>query len=870
MATVYLAEDLKHDRKVAVKVLRPELAAVLGAERFVQEIKTTANLQHPHILPLFDSGEADSFLYYVMPYIDGETLRDKLDRETQLGVDEAVRITTEIADALDYAHRNNVIHRDIKPENILLHDGRPVVADFGIALAVSAAAGGRMTETGLSLGTPHYMSPEQATADRDLTNRSDIYSLGSVLYEMLTGDPPHTGASAQAIIMKIVTEPADAVTNIRKSVPPHVAGAIAKSLEKLAADRFESAAKFAEALNNPLFTSPTQLTSTARTSPTGSWNRVSVGAIALAALFALGTLWGWLRPVSNFVSRYSIVLAGADRLAPALGPRIALSPDGSRLVYVGFGDGGTQLLTRPRDQLRAGPLSGTDGASQPFFSPTGDAVGFFVRAGSVELRTIPLQGGDPITVASRVPNVGATWGPDGFIYLGNTGPLLRVAANGGTPQAASTLDTARGETMHSWPHALPNGKGILFTAWRGNSSWGTADIAVLDVATGTHTVLLRGLRAWFAESGHLVYQACCVAGELAAAPFDDNALMMTGETVVMSEVVAPATFFGTVDVTLSRNGTLMYVTPTGPGKEQVVWVSRDGTATAVDSTWWGEFSSVKLSPDGRRLAVTYFESFSGRRIGIKHLDSGALVRLTVPSSDSLSGMPAAHFAWLPSGEELMFDVPGRRNGRDLVAKRADDSNAARLILDLPEPIIEGTWSPDGDWLVFTLARGPTGLDIFGIRPGVDEEPISLVASPNDESAPALSPDGRWLAHDYLASGRSEVLVRPFPNTGDGATQVSVNGGAGPVWARSGTELFFQDGNGDMVTATVIPGTPFAAEPPRALFSSLRYEMAYSARAIDITEDGSRFVMIRRADVGEGAEFIVVENWFEELKAKVGN
>ena len=182
MATVYLAEDLKHDRKVAVKVLRPELAAVLGAERFVQEIKTTANLQHPHILPLFDSGEADSFLYYVMPYIEGETLRGKLDRETQFGIDEAVKIACEVADALDYAHRQGVIHRDIKPENILLHDGRPMVADFGIALAVSAAAGGRMTETGLSLGTPHYMSPEQATAEKDLTARADIYSLGTVLY----------------------------------------------------------------------------------------------------------------------------------------------------------------------------------------------------------------------------------------------------------------------------------------------------------------------------------------------------------------------------------------------------------------------------------------------------------------------------------------------------------------------------------------------------------------------------------------------------------------------------------------------------------------------------------------------------------------
>src|SRR5687768_7253825 len=244
MATVYLAEDVRHRRRVALKVLKPELAAVLGPERFVQEIATTAALQHPHILPLFDSGTAAGFLYYVMPFVDGETLRSKLDRETQLGIDEAVKLTIAVADALDYAHRHGVIHRDIKPENILLHDGRPMVADFGIALAVSAAAGGRMTETGLSLGTPHYMSPEQATAEKEITARSDVYSLGSVLYEMLTGNPPHTGASAQQVIMKIITEQAQPVASHRKSVPPNVAAAVAMSLEKLPADRFESAKDF--------------------------------------------------------------------------------------------------------------------------------------------------------------------------------------------------------------------------------------------------------------------------------------------------------------------------------------------------------------------------------------------------------------------------------------------------------------------------------------------------------------------------------------------------------------------------------------------------------------------------------------------------
>jgi len=248
MATVYLAQDLKHHRKVAIKILKPELAAVLGGERFVQEITTTAQLQHPNILSLFDSGSADGFPYYVMPYIEGETLRQKLARETQLAVEEAVRITTEVGDALDYAHRHGVVHRDIKPENILLQAGRPIVADFGIAIAVQQAAGPRLTETGLSLGTPAYMSPEQATGDRAITAASDVYSLASVLYEMLTGDPPFTGTNVRAMIARIVTETPTPVIRVRPSVPRHVSVAVERALDKVPADRFVSGRAFAAAL----------------------------------------------------------------------------------------------------------------------------------------------------------------------------------------------------------------------------------------------------------------------------------------------------------------------------------------------------------------------------------------------------------------------------------------------------------------------------------------------------------------------------------------------------------------------------------------------------------------------------------------------
>ncbi|HEY9442359.1 MAG TPA: serine/threonine-protein kinase, partial [Gemmatimonadales bacterium] len=257
MATVYLAHDVRHDRRVALKVLRPELAAVIGAERFLAEIRLTANLQHSHILPLFDSGEADSYLFYVMPFVQGETLRDRLNREKQLPVADAVRIATEVASALDYAHRNGVVHRDIKPENILLHDGQALVADFGIALAASKASGARMTETGMSLGTPHYMSPEQAMGEREITPRSDVYALGAVLYEMLTGDPPFTGSTAQAVVARVVTESPRLLVPQRHTIPPHVEAAVLTALEKLPADRFASAAQFAEALGNRSYVSTT-------------------------------------------------------------------------------------------------------------------------------------------------------------------------------------------------------------------------------------------------------------------------------------------------------------------------------------------------------------------------------------------------------------------------------------------------------------------------------------------------------------------------------------------------------------------------------------------------------------------------------------
>ncbi len=414
MATVYLAHDVKHERKVALKVLRPELAAVIGAERFLAEIKVTANLQHPHILPLHDSGEADTFLYYVMPYVEGETLREKMEREKQLGIEDAIEITRSVAGALDYAHRQDVIHRDIKPENILIHDGQPMVADFGIALAVSHAGGARLTETGLSIGTPHYMSPEQAMGDRELDARSDVYSLGAMLYEMLVGDPPYTGSTAQAIVAKVITEKAPPVTTHRDTVPPHVAASISKALAKLPADRFATAASFAEALVRPGL-ADTKAHEVAEEAPSAIGRllgdkRIATLAALLVGAVVLGAL-GWLRSEARPVRRFAVALPGEQALQARFGTRLAISPDGTRFVYVGPGsDAGTQLWLREQDNLSATSIPGSENAFHPAFSPDGQQVAF-LTSNPWQVRVVSLGGEPPVTLAdSGIQPGGGTWG----------------------------------------------------------------------------------------------------------------------------------------------------------------------------------------------------------------------------------------------------------------------------------------------------------------------------------------------------------------------------------------------------------------------------------------------------------------------------
>ena len=327
MATVYLAQDIKHDRQVALKVLRPELGAVLGGERFLAEIKITARLDHPHILTLLDSGAVDGFLYYVLPYVRGESLRAMLNRETQLGIDDALAITKQIASALDYAHRQGVVHRDIKPENILILEGEAMLTDFGIALAVKEAGGNRLTETGLSLGTPQYMSPEQATGDRQLDARSDLYSLAAVLYEMLTGEPPVTGPTVQAVIAKLITEQPTRVRTVRPTVPEGVDNAVAKALSKVPADRYASPGDFAKALELTRSTAAVAA-APAPSKPTLKYAAIAAGMAVLAAI-------GWMAFKGGGAAEAGLVVLRDRTQVTFTGGVIApsMSPDGKQLAY---------------------------------------------------------------------------------------------------------------------------------------------------------------------------------------------------------------------------------------------------------------------------------------------------------------------------------------------------------------------------------------------------------------------------------------------------------------------------------------------------------------------------------------------------------
>jgi Tol biopolymer transport system component/tRNA A-37 threonylcarbamoyl transferase component Bud32 len=864
MATVYLAQDIRHNRRVAVKVLRPELAAVIGAERFLSEITTTANLQHPHILPLFDSGEADGFLFYVMPYVEGETVRDRISREKQLPVDDAVRITVEVASALDYAHRHGVIHRDIKPENILLHDGAALVADFGIALAVSTA-GSRMTETGMSLGTPHYMSPEQAMGEREITATSDVYALGCVLYEMLVGEPPFTGPTAQAIIARVVTEEPRSLTVQRKTIPPQVEGAVRQALQKLPADRFKTAADFADALQGRGSVASYAGTAAqgshagARAGTYGGWRArirdplvivpalIAVAALAVAASVAKRAVPAAIPPI-----RYVLAASDSTQPLPAYPWPAAISPDGGTVVYTVAQDANTVRLYALRtDQLEPHPIPGTTDAFEPHFSPDGRWLAF---GQDDKERKVRLDGSAPVTIATAGAANGAVWTARDQIVLGSYGAthgLSYVSAAGGEPVALTQPDTANGKTDHIWPIALPDGKSVIFVIWSGSLS--TSELAITFLDDGRTVPLgIQGIRPLAVLDGLLVYVQA--DGTIMAVKLDPRGRKLAGRPIPVHDPVTVASANnGNSGVFISPGGAL--VTSRGGARGTLDWVSPGGQTEPLLKQP-GAYQMPRLSPDGQRVAVVVYD---GRQSDVWIYDRTLSTFSKLTTSGTVTSVN-----WSADGRHILFTASGEEaRGAVWWQLAAGGSPAEKLTQNIyltPDAAV----SPDEKSLLVTSLR-ETSWDLLRVPLDSGGVARSYLNSPALEGSARFSPDGKWVALTSNESGRFEVYVRSFPDPSS-KVQVSVAGGGEPTWSADGRRLYYRSGSSLLAARISLTPTFTLLGRDTILTNAHIAGTTFFGANYDVTRDGKRVLAVLSG--ADDFQLVISPNWITEFRQRV--
>ncbi len=792
MATVYLAQDLKHDRQVAIKVLRPELAAVIGAERFLSEIKTTANLQHPHILPLFDSGAADSFLFYVMPFIEGESLRDRLNREKQLPIPDAVRIATEVASALDYAHRHGVIHRDIKPENILLHDGRALVADFGIALAASKAGGSRLTETGMSLGTPTYMSPEQAMGQREITARSDIYALGAMTYEMLTGEPPFSGPTAQAIVAKVLTEEPRPLIPRRHTIPPEVEEAVLTALEKLPADRFDSVAEFARAIGDDGkgVRPPGKRRPVPAPRPTRQlYLALGLGSVALlAAGFYAGSRWS----ASNSPIK-GLGVSTKVTWDPGLEIEPALSPDGKYLAYAAGNTTSLRIYVRQVSggrpiQLTADSL---EVQTNPSWSADGSRILFLSKGG---VFSAPSAGGAARPEMRSPPGqqiISAAMSPDGQTlgYAAGDSVYLRGASGAGRPLARVTE-----ASLCQWS---PRGK--LLACASGNSFYSRVGaffgnlspsrVTVIRVEDGRTTTVtdstsINQSPVW-SPDGKWLYYVSSNRG-----PRDVFAIRIGRDGRPIGEATRLTAGLGAQSIALSGDGRRIayaaYVgtsnvwslpfPPNGETQANAVPVTSgsqtiEGGRPSVDGTWLYYPSDVSGNSELYRMRLPH----------------GEPEQLTSDPSDDFSPKPS------PDGRELAFHS-WRAGTRDIYVLPLD-GGPIQQVTSTPLQESGPDWSPDGRALTYAMFGQPGGIRVVRRNTaGVWGTPVERTSA---GTLPEWSPDGRWIAYTSTFLGGSLFVVGPdsgAPRLVLDSTNTWGIRAQMAHWSRDSRTLYFKSGD----------------------------------------------------------------------------
>ncbi len=865
MGEVYRASDTKLGRDVAIKVLPASFASDADRlARFEREAHLLATLNHPNIAAIYGFEEAQDVYALVLELVEGPTLADRIEAGP-IPWDEALLLAKQIAEALEYAHEHGVIHRDLKPANIkITPEGTVKVLDFGLAkafeenprnvdLSNSPTLTHRATQSGIIMGTAAYMSPEQARGTA-VDKRTDIWAFGMVLYEMLTGSSPFDGETVSDMLAAVLRAeiswsvlPADTPASLRRL--------LRRCLERDRKRRLRDIGDARNEIEEILAGNADSLIGSAVTiapPPAGRWRELAWVLAGLAVLMAVVLGWMRLRPASvapNVPLHLSVSLGPTQELSDDGDLLLALSPDGSRLVFTARrGSDREQLYLRQLDRPEVTPIPSTVGAANPCFSPDGKWVAFNAEG---KLKKVSLDGGEPQVLCDAQWGQ-ISWGRDDKIIFTlnyNTG-LWRVSASGGTPEKLTSPDLSKGELGHFWPQVLPDGKSVLFTAF--STPIEKARIAVLSLETRQWRVLIEGgIFARYVPTGHLVYAR---AKTMMAVPFDLASLKVTGPPVAVLEDIPAHSSNGNSQFSISENGVLAYVpASTLTPDRMLVSVDRQGVARPLTDRLKGYFDP-RLSPDGRRLAVTIEDSNKSSDVWVYELDRGVLSRLT--SGPTLEFSPV----WTPDGKHMVFVL--ERPIYDLFWKAADGSSAEQPLLTSGNDKFPGSVSPDGQVLAFAENHPETRMDLWILPLEGERKPKPFLQTPYLEHSPAFSPDGHWLAYQSNESGRDEIYVQAYPGPG-GKVQISTDGGGAPVWARSGRELFYRSGR-KLFAVPVKTSPQFTAEKPVQLFEG-PYAWVLYRPGYDVTPDGQHFIMVKIPEGSAPRQINVIVNWFDELR-----
>jgi eukaryotic-like serine/threonine-protein kinase len=887
MGEVYRARDTRLDRTVAIKVLPAHMADTPDArQRFEREARAVSALNHPNICTLFDVGSQDGVEYLVMEYIEGETLAVRLERGA-LPLDQALKIGIEVADALDKAHRAGIIHRDLKPGNIMLTKSGAKLLDFGLAKETLPLAGGATlsvlatrttpaTQQGMIVGTFQYMSPEQVEA-KDLDARSDIFSFGSVLYEMLTGRAAFQGRSQLSVASAILEKEPEAISTVMPMTPPALDRTVRKCLEKDPDNRWQTARDLLLELKwiagaGSQAGVPAPVILHRKNRERIAWSIAGVVTVVAIAL-AIGLVQRAPKPAQAI--RLSSELGTDGTLTPdasfIYGAAAIISPDGKRLAVVAqTSDKKSHLYVRSLDQLQATMLSGTDDARDPFFSPDSQWIAFFAPG---KLKKISVQGGAAVTLCDVPADRGGTWGEDGTIVFSGAsrGALSKVSSAGGTPEPFTAFDPHASADTHRWAQFLPGGRTVIFSTGSagGGDTFDDADIVAYSTDSGKlKTILHGGFYARYLSNGYLVYLH---NGTLFAVPFDAKRLELTGQAAPFLEGVSTNPVTGGAQFSVSDNGTLVYVAGSAANQDvSIYWMDAAGKFTPLRETP-GNYSDLAISPDGKRLAMDIND---GKRSDIWEYDweRDTLTRIT------FAGGSNTYPVWTPDGQRIVYSSSEKGMPTNLWWIRADGGGDAQRLTESKSVQIPGSWSPDGKILAYFESNPGTGYDVLtmpvegseksGWKPG---QPKPFVNTTFNEVVPAFSPDGKWIAYQSNESGVYEIYVRPFPGPG-GRWQISAGGGTYPEWSRDGKELFYRAPNRDMMAANYAESSDsFRADKPR-VWSSGQFTSRQSAFTFSLHPDGKRFAILKAPGADTVATPITkvnfIFNFFDELRAKV--